>query len=285
MSLNDITTSLIYLLAVFVLFALGKVVYDKINHRFELRHELLEKDNLAFATTLVGYYLGLIFALGGVIVGPSVGTLVDDLLDLVIYGVVVIVLLNLSGWINDRLILYRFDNEKEIITDQNVGTGAVEGASYLASGLVVFGAISGEGGDLVTAAVFWILGQVVLIVGGLVYQWITPFDLHDEIERDNVAVGVAFAGVLIALGNLVRIGIEGDFVDWRTNLIEFAGVVVFGLVLLPLLRFATDKVLLPGHKLTDELVNQDKPNVGAGLVEAFSYLAASMLIGWVVTSG
>ena len=42
-------------------------------------------------------------------------------------------------------------------------------------------------------------------------------------------------------------------------------------------RYA-DKVLLPGASLSDELV-QDRPNLGAGFIEAVSYLAASMLIG------
>jgi hypothetical protein len=45
-------------------------------------------------------------------------------------------------------------------------------------------------------------------------------------------------------------------------------------------RFLADVVLLPGQKLTDEIANQDKPNVGAGFIEAFSYVGASFLIVW-----
>jgi hypothetical protein len=37
---------------------------------------------------------------------------------------------------------------------------------------------------------------------------------------------------------------------------------------------------LPGRKLTDEIINQEKPNVGAGLIEAFAYVAAAILITW-----
>ena len=53
-------------------------------------------------------------------------------------------------------------------------------------------------------------------------------------------------------------------------------------VVLPLVRIVTDKVLIPGVKLNDELVAQEKPNVGAGAIEAFSYVAASMLVGWAI---
>ncbi len=280
MSLDQIITALVYLAAVFFVFIIGKFVFDKINRRFDLKHELLQNDNFALALTVVGYYSGLIFALGGVLYGDSAG-LVNDLIDIVLYGLMAIILLNLSGIINDKIVLHTFDNTKEIIDDRNAGTGAIEGANYLASGLMISGAISGEG-DVVTALAFWALGQAAIVVGSKIYNLITPFDVHAEVEKDNVAVGVAFAGVLVAIGNVVRVGVSGDFVSWSENLAVFIVVVVFGFILLPVVRYITDKMLLPGEKLTDELINQETPNVGAGAIEAFSYVAASFLIGWVI---
>lgn len=281
MTIDQIVSALVYLISVFILFLIGKWVYDKLNPRFVLRVQLVEKDNVAVALAVVGYYLGLVFAVGGILEGPSAGIL-EDLIDIFFYGIVAIVLLNLSGFINDKIILYKFDNVKEIIEDRNAGTGVVLGANYIAIGLIVSGAISGEGGDLVTAAAFWILGQVVLIIAGFLYNLITPFDVHSEIEKDNVAVGVSFAGMFIAIGNVIRIGLSGDFVSWQYNLLQLFGFVVFGLILLPVLRWVTDKMLLPGVKLTDELVNQETPNIGAAAIEAIAYIAASFLIGWVL---
>jgi hypothetical protein len=46
------------------------------------------------------------------------------------------------------------------------------------------------------------------------------------------------------------------------------------------MRLITDKILLPGEKLTDEIINQEHPNVGAALVEAFAYIGGSVLITW-----
>ena len=281
MSIDQVVTAFIYLVAVFFLFFVGKFTYDKLNRKFVLQEELLQKDNFAVAVALVGYYLGLVFAVGGILNGPSTYWL-DDLLDILFYGIVSIVLLNLSAYINDKIILYKFDSTKEIIEDRNVGTGVIQAANHIAVGLIIYGAISGQGGDLITAGVFWVLGQVVLIVASLIYNLITPFDVHAEIEKDNVAVGVAFAGMLIALGNVIRIGLTGDFISWQVNLTQFGSFVVFGLILLPVLRLVTDKLLLPGARLTAELVHQKTPNVGAGAIEAFSYIAASFLLGWVV---
>lgn len=280
MSLNQVISALIYLISVFILFLIGKFVYDKLNRRFDLRVELVEKDNFALAIVVAGYYLGLVFAIGGVLLGPTFGIL-EDLFDIFFYGIAAIILMNISAVINDKIIMRKFDNVKEIIEDRNVGTGVIVGANHIAIGLITAGAISGEG-DLVTAVVFWLLGQLALILAVFVYNWITPFDIHKEIEKDNVAVGVAVAGILVALGNVIRIGISGDFVSWQINLTQFLGFLIFGLVMLPVLRIVTDKLLLPGVRLTDELVNQEKPNVGAAAIEATAYIAASLLLGWVV---
>ena len=281
MTLDQTISGLIYLIAVFILFWLGKVVYGLTNPRINLRDELVKKDNLAMALAVIGYYFGLIIALGGVLSSESAGLFID-LFEIFFYGIISIVLMNFSIKINDKIILSKFDNIKEIIDDQNAGTGVVEAANHIAVGMIIAGAMSGDYGGWATALTFWILGQAVLIVAGIVYAKILPFDLHAEIEKDNVAVGVAFAGVLIAIGNILRIGSTGDFISWQQNLTTFFGFVIFGLVLLPVLRFLTDKVLLPGEKLTDELVNQTKPNIGAGAVEAFAYIGASFLIGWVI---
>ena len=277
MSWEQILTGFIYLAVVLVLVVIGKWVYTALHRGFVLRTQLLEKDNLAMALMIAGYYLGLAIVLGGVVSGPGSGMLTENVIDVVIFGLVAIVLLNLSGWINDKIIFSRFDNQKEIIQDRNIGMGAIEGGNHVAVGLITAGALSGEGG-LLSGAVFWVLGQVGLIVAALLYNKMTSFDLHHEIERDNTAVGVAFAGVLIGFGNIIRLAGEGDFVSWTQSLSEFGYYAVVGLLLLPLVRLFADKVLLPGARLTDELV-QDVPNVGAGAIEATTYLAASILIG------
>ena len=275
--LDQILRGFTYLAVVLVLLVIGKLVYDGLHRRFVLRTELIEKDNLAVALAVAGYYLGLVIVLGGVVSGPASFNMFDDVIGLVIFGVLGIVLLNLSAWINDKVVFSKFDNEKEIVEDRNAGMGAVEGGNYVAVGLITAGAMSGEGG-LLPGLVFWVLGLVALIVAGLLYDKITSYDLHEQIEKDNVAVGVAFAGVLVGFGNIIRLAGDGDFVSWNESLTEFGYYTVVGLILLPFVRIFADKVLLPGASLSDELV-QDRPNLGAGFIEAVSYLAASMLIG------
>ena len=279
MALDTAIFALIYLACAYSLFWLGKVVFDLIHREFKVNEELLQKDNAALAVSLAGYYFGLILVIGGALVGPSAG-LVDDLIDIFLYGLLAIVLLNISTVINNRLILYQFDNTTEIIRDQNVGTGVVVSATYIATGLILFGAISGEGGTIWTALAFWGLGQVALVIVSLLYERITPYSIHEHIERNNVAVGVAFAGALIGMGNILRYAVSGDFESWNANLTTFGLYAGIGLVALPLIRIATDKILLPGASMAAELVEQERPNLGAAYIIMFSYIGSSFIIGW-----
>lgn len=281
MKLDNIITGLILIVAFYVVFLIGKIVNDALHREFKLNVELVEKDNAALAIAMAGYYFGLVLAIGGTLVGPSV-SLIDDLIDVGVYGLLSIVLVNLSWYVCDKLILFKFKISDELIRDHNLGTGVVSAGVSIASGFVIFGAAQGQGGSIWTVIVFWAIGQVILILAGLVYNLITPYDIHDEIEKDNVAAGVSFAGALVAIGAIIGLAAESNFESWAESLPDYLGYAVLGLVLLPLIRLLTDKVLLPTVKLSHEIASQEKPNVGAAYIEASSYIAGAFIIYWCV---
>ena len=281
MDLDNLVSAAIFIIVFFIFFLIGKVINDLLHREYKLNFELVEKDNAALALAVVGYYFGLVLAIGGTIAGPSAG-LVEDLYDLVIYGILSIILLNISWFLCDKLILFKFRVSEELIRDHNQGTGAVSAGISVASGFIIYGAVSGEGGSIWTVLVFWALGQVLLILAGLVYELITPYNIHEQIEKDNVAAGVSFAGALVSIGIIIGLAGEGDFTAWSVDLPVYIGFAVLGLILLPIIRLLTDKVLLPTVKLSDEISAQEKPNVGAAYIEAFSYIAAAFIISWCV---
>ena len=270
MTIDNLLTAIILIAVFFVLFFIGKLVHDLLHREYHLTTELVEKDNPALALAIAGYYLGLVLCIGGTLIGPSLG-IVEDLIDLCVYGLLC-----------DLLILRKFKVSEELIRDHNLGTGVVSFGVSIASGLVVFGAIAGEGGTIWTAIIFWAIAQAMLILASLVYNVITPYDIHSEIEKDNVAAGVSFAGAIVAMGIVLGLAAEGDFESWSEDLADFGLFALLGLVILPMIRFVTDKVLLPTVKLTDEIANQEKPNVGAAYIEATSYIAAAFVIYWCV---
>lgn len=278
---DTLLTAAVLIVGFFVVFFIGKLVNDLLHREYKLDEELVQRDNAALALAVAGYYFGLVLAVGGALAGPSHG-IVEDLIDLAVYGALAIVLLNVSWFLCDRLILYKFKIGEELVRDQNLGTGAVSAAVSVASGFILYGSIHGEGGTIWTVLVFWAIGQAILILAGLVYARITSYDVHAEIEKDNVAAGVGFAGALVGVGVVIGLAGEGDFTSYGHDLPRYLGYAALGLVLLPIVRFLTDLILLPGVKLSDEIARQEKPNLGAAYLEAFSYLAAAFIIYWCV---
>ena len=260
---------------------IGKLINDLLT-RYKLDEELTAKNNASVGVAMAGYYIGLAIAISGVVMGPESDTLGKDVLGVAIYSLISIVLLNVSAFINDKLILYRFNNESELVNDQNSGTGATMAGSYLATGLIVNAAVSGEvaGGwwkGLLACLIFFALGQIVLVIAGLWYQRITSYDIHKVIGEDNnVAAGIGFGGFLFAMGYVVRAAMTGASVSWSADLVSFALYVVVALILLTITQAITDKVFLPKAKISDEIGNQG--NIAAAVIVAAIYASVAFLI-------
>ncbi|KAA1248025.1 DUF350 domain-containing protein [Aquimarina sp. RZ0] len=277
-TLDNLITALIYLVISFALFFIGKKIYQLFHRDINMDQELVEKDNLAFSFANVGYYIGLVIIISAVYSGEGIGHIVDDLIEVGIYGLLSIILLNVSILISDKLVLRKFSIKKEIVEDQNVGVGILEGAICIANSLVIYGVIVENHDNFLEILILWVISQFVLALVSVVYNKITSYDIHEHIKNDNVAVGIGFSGAIIAVANLIRFGAQMEADSWiivGENLLLETGI---GLLLLPLARFLTDKILLPKRNLTDEIINQEKPNNGAAIIEAFSYIGGSILI-------
>ncbi len=281
--ITDLSHSLGYIISGFIIFIIGKIAYKILHPSINIQQELVEKDNFAFILSYVGYFTALIIAIGGAIVGESYD-FITDIQHIFIYGIIAIVLLLLAAWISNKVILHKFDIKKEIITDKNEGSGIIEAAIYIANGLILYGALIGESETLIegisTFIVYWIIGNIVLILASKIFIAWMSYDIHDEVEKDNVAAGISFAGAILAIGIITMNAILDPFLDWTTTIIDISLQTVLGCLLLPIMRVFADKILLPGRKLTDEIINQEKPNIGAGLIEAFAYIASAILITW-----
>lgn len=272
---------LIELFVGFGLFWLGQLAYQKLfRRRMELNLELFVKDNPAVAVALVGYYFGIVIALGGVL-GQSVDNWQDKALNLISYGATVILLMLAGAWVGDKLILRHFNCEREIIQDRNIGAANVEAANHIANGLILNAALAGESGGWLVGIVCWLIGLGLLVLVSFVYPKVTKYNVFAEIEkRNNPAAGVALAGLLIATGNIVRVAFAAEFENWVVSFTQYGLLLIFCLISLVVIRWLADLILVPGVKISDEIANQEVPNVGAGLIEGFAYIAASFLIAW-----
>ena len=286
---EQIPRGLVYVAMGVIVLVIARLTQDLITP-YRIQEQLNKKDNVALALSISGYYLGVIIVLLGGIYQPfnvvadgGLGFTPDYWQEVGLtfgYSIVGIIVLNLSRLVVDRLVLHGFSTEDEIIKDQNAGTGAVEFAVYIAVGMVIAGSISGEGGGPETAAAFLVLGLIALILYTLFYEWTTSFDIHEQIESDNVAVGVALAGNLIAIGIVVFKAVFGEFVGWAEGIAGFITYAIVGFVLLYAIRFVIDKVLFPHVRLADELA-VDR-NLGAALIESAALISVSLILFFAV---
>ena len=280
---------LVYVGIGIVVLVIGKLIQDFLTP-YKINDQLRTKDNVALGLSITGYYLGIVIVFVGAvyqdfapIVADGLGFTTDywqDVLEVFLTSLAGIVVLNLARIAVDRLVLYRFSTERKIIDDQNAGAGAVEAGVYIATSLVIAGSVSGEGGGPETSLAFAALGLLVLVLYTLFYEFTTSFDIHDQIDGNNTAVGVALASNLVAIGIVVLKAVFGDFVNWEEALAGFITFAALGFGLLLAMRLVVDLVMFPRVKVADELAIDR--NLGVALIEGGVVVSASLILFFAV---
>lgn len=272
----------VYLITVFIVLYAAKLFYDLFTP-FSINDQLTEQDNKAIAVSFSGYLLGVMIILlgifhSGTIVEGGIQSHLDlakDLLATIVWGVIGIILLNISRVINDKLLLSRFDNIKELVTDKNIGTGAVLWGSYIGSALIVRAAIFGESAgwliDISSSLIYFVMGQIGFLIFGWVYQKISRYDVHAEIEKDNISAGVSFGLSLVAIAILLS-----GYIMLYDSFPGFVVWFIISLFILIVSRYIVDKLMLPGS-LLDEEISRDQ-NWGAALVEGSVAVGIALLL-------
>jgi uncharacterized membrane protein YjfL (UPF0719 family) len=253
-------------LGIVVLIA-AKLLKDRLSP-YRVDQELTSHDNLAFGFAIAGYYAATVIIYLGVagsrvlpLDSGSTAVLQALGLDLV-WAIGGVIALMASRGVMDRALMPGCSASAEIIHNRNVATGIVECGVYLATGLVLCGALRGPGGSPLTALVFFLLSQIVLLGFGYAYRKWAGYDVAGEIQRGNSAAGTAFSLTLVAISLLMFKATSGEFIGWGVNLTFFALDAVVGFVLLMALRWVTDAALLPNARIGEEIVRDRNVNVG-----------------------
>lgn len=271
------SSALYFTLALILVFCARRL--RTMTSRFDLDAELTTRDNKALAVATAGYFLAVMIVIASTFrSSPAVdGTPVwTDLGLSALWSLIAMVLLLSSSWINDRFLLRHFDNRKELVTDQNVGTGAVVAGTYLGTALIVSASLQGTTGgsfwiELLDTLVFFIVGQLLFVALGALYQKASSYDIHKEIEDDSAAAGIAFGMNLLAMGAILSAEISHN-----DSLVALAAWGVIAALLLIFSRFLVDRFLLPGSPLDHEIATDR--NWGAALIEGSVALGLAFII-------
>ena len=269
--------SILYFGLGLVLVLLAKPIKGLTTH-YHLGDELTKKDNKAVAIATAGYIFGVLTIIRGVMIsgGNPYATLWRDLVSVGIWTILSLTLLLASAWINRKFLLNRFDLHKELIGDRNVGSGVVLAGTYIGTALMISASISGTTGgnlgfEILDALVYFVIGQLGFILLGAIYQHTCGYDVHDEIERDNEAAGVAFGATLIALAILISGQIRRD-----DSLVALAVWIPISLLVLLGSRWLVDLIILPDARIHEEIA-RDR-NWGVALIEGSAAIGIALLL-------
>lgn len=282
---QKVLVSVPYFAILIILLLIGKFIFNKTT-RYDVDNELVNNDNPAFGVLLASYFLGVAIALSGTTYSISMMHPVSDFINMSIYGVLSLILMRLSILINDKFILYKFSVHKEIVIDKNCGTSFVVGGCCAATGFVISGALAGESispiRGIIDLCIYWLVGQILLVLGGVVFQKITSYDVHHIIGNDdNVAAGISFGGFLTSVGIITKAALSNAGSEIISETIITIMLAISGLVLLALVRMIVDKLMLSSSSLNKEIV-VDK-NAAVGVVTASVFVAVSIAYSFVIS--
>lgn len=262
-----------YIGLIVVLMFVGKAGYQLMSP-FKVNEQLTEKDNRAVAVSMGGFLFGVAMIQWGVMghemvagdpeVEVAAADYGRDLLSTSIWGGIGIVLLLVARVVNDKLLMPKFKLDKELVGDHNVGAGMVDAGALLGGALIVKASLTGEeapwGEMIVGTLIFFVIGQVAFLLYSYIYQKIVRFNVHEELEKDNVAVGVSLGLHLVGVGVLISLFML------KTDSLPALGIwFVAGVAVMLASRVICDKLILPFSKLDKELA-ADR-NWGAAVVE------------------
>jgi len=273
---------ILYAAITFAFIIIAKKIADKRTVAIDDDHEILENSNTAVGFRRAGLYLAYAMAFAGTLAGDDAGFM-SDVVALLLDGVVITFCLFTCRTLNDRVMLAYIDNDKEAGRG-NTAVGLAEGGMYIATGLVLNGSFTGTSDNmvigLISAIVFFILGQAALLLCGFCYEIISAFNVQAEIKKGNVAAGIALAGVLVALGIILRAAIAGPSVGWVADMLSFAFYTLYGIILLLIFNKVIEFFILPGASLATE-VQRDR-NVAAVVLMQAGMIAMAVIISAVM---
>ena len=144
-------------------------------------------------------------------------------IEILIYFLVSILCLFIGRKVLDWITPYDLNNQTSI--EKNIASGITEAGFYIAMAIIVHASVSGVvdydmftfidsedpsrysllGAELITTAIYLLLGLICLSLGRRSLDWVTPFDLNKEIETErNVGVGAIEASIYISIGIIIH---------------------------------------------------------------------------------
>lgn len=175
-------------------------------------HELTVKDNRAFGVIVAAQFLGLAFILNGVHSGEYEASFMKELFSMLSYLFSGIILMWLSRYLLDKLVLTKVDLEG-LIRDGNTAAAIVMGGNIVTASIIIMSLLTAVetdsfAKDVMVMAIIWLATYLFIAWIGMLYrnalyrnslQSGSHRTLQSTIMENKLAPAIAFAGMMVAL--------------------------------------------------------------------------------------
>ncbi len=255
-------------------------------------HELAQKDNAAFGIALAGGIIALTIMMTGAISGEASDTILQEVMSVLLYGLMGLIALAVGRVINERLIFNRF-SLKEQIHNKNMAAGIVEAANMIAMAIIIRAAmiwVETDGLDgLIPVALIFLASQLILLAVTRIRSQIYK-KRHDgkrlqtALENGNAALAMRYLGNVV--GAALAVNSAAGIVAYHASAIYISvatwlavgSVLVAGLFILSLL---VRKAVLNGINVVEEVDSQN--NMGVAAIEASIFIAVGFILSGLFT--
>jgi uncharacterized membrane protein YjfL (UPF0719 family) len=233
---------------IYIGFALGlKLVLNFKASAYYKADDMIAGGNLAVGLRRSGAQLGLAIAMMGVMAGSSTGSLTQDLVATATYGALATLFMVSSLMITDKLVLPGIKN-MTALKENNIAVGAVEFGMLVATGIIAYSSIYGEGGGIVSSLAYFVIGQLTLVVLILAYEHLAHrgFKLMTAIGDNQVASGIYVGGKIIAYALILKSAIAGNTPDATLQVLalDFLMIALAGMILLYIFELIIDLLII-----------------------------------------
>ena len=257
------------LLLAFVVMYIVDTMGDKLN-----RHQV----NFAFSMRKLGVLIGSGIAFIAPVTDMGEGDFVNNLINFGFSSLIIIIFIFLSMIINDKILLKDIDNNK-MLRDNNISVAVVEAGTFIATGIILFASISGEG-VWWSSIMFFVLGQLAFILLVYLYNMTAKFDIYDLVKKGNISIAIVLAGIMISAAIILKSAIIGDNTTLLNDLKIFGiDLVITVIFVVFILNIVIDKIFMPETKIYDEIVNDHVPNaiIYSSIKIALAFVIAAVI--------
>lgn len=280
----NIEQYLIYSGYAFLYIVLAVIMKQVLNFRSSksyIADEEIAGGNLAVGFRRSGAQLGLAIAMVGVLSGSNHTNITQDFINTGTYGLLAIVFMMVALLVTDKAVLPNVNNTEQL-KKGNLAIGLVEFGTLIMTGIIAYASIKGDDGGIMTSVIYFIVGQITVVLLVLVYEKILARKLNpiEAIMNNNLSAGIYISGKIIAYGLILQSAIVSQGSDLQMSLmdqmIEFFTAALVGMVMLYIFEILIDYFIVTSTKVSDIIKNDQKV---AAIQLSFAKIGMALILG------